>query len=275
MIEIIQIANLTEGTERNNPNTFRLYNPIGLSPTINCSGGGNREPLVITSNERVYEESDDDALSAWLEQGGVEITDISPSITKASFENNHFISIQKHQKMKSSMIKLMYRTCKIFLSKERTQDECMKIFKIVFPELNKLNKEEQLENPASIPQKTKDRLVSLAKSWNLNGKMGEWVDEYVWRVLNCTWNVEELRRFYIRITPVVFRIRKLTPRETGRLMGMRDNEIDKFFKAGISNSNIYKLHGNSIVVDTIFHIYRKLLIEQEQDKVKYQQLSLF
>ena len=73
-----------------------------------------------------------------------------------------------------------------------------------------------------------------------------------------------------------FRIRKLTPRETGRLMGLRDEEIDLMFAAGLSNSSMYKLHGNSIVVDVLFHLFRKLFVETEPDKSdEPQQLSLF
>ena len=45
-----------------------------------------------------------------------------------------------------------------------------------------------------------------------------------------------------------FRIRKLTPRETGRLMGLSDDVIDKQLSV-VSNSQAYKQHGNGIVVD--------------------------
>lgn len=69
-----------------------------------------------------------------------------------------------------------------------------------------------------------------------------------------------------------FRIRKLTPRETGRLMGLSDKEIDIMFNAGLSNSSLYKLHGNSIVVDVLYHIFRKMFIEKENEDT---QLSLF
>ena len=37
-----------------------------------------------------------------------------------------------------------------------------------------------------------------------------------------------------------YRIRKLTPRECFRLMGMRDDDIDKIQAAGISNTQQYK-----------------------------------
>lgn len=55
-----------------------------------------------------------------------------------------------------------------------------------------------------------------------------------------------------------FRIRKLTPRECFRLMGMRDVDIDKIQEAGISNTQQYKLAGNSIVVDVLEAIFKNL-----------------
>lgn len=73
-----------------------------------------------------------------------------------------------------------------------------------------------------------------------------------------------------------FRIRKLTPKECFRLMGVDDRDIDKIQAAGVSNSGQYKLAGNSIVVDVLFHLFRKMFIETDYDKTdKPQQLSLF
>lgn len=62
-----------------------------------------------------------------------------------------------------------------------------------------------------------------------------------------------------------FRIRKLTPRECFRLMGVDDADIDKIQESGISNTSQYKLAGNSIVVDVLFHLFRKMFIETGQD----------
>lgn len=73
-----------------------------------------------------------------------------------------------------------------------------------------------------------------------------------------------------------FRIRKLTPKECFRLMGVDDKDIDKIQAAGISNSGQYKLAGNSIVVDVLFHLFRKMFIEKNMEATKEgQQLSLF
>ena len=58
-----------------------------------------------------------------------------------------------------------------------------------------------------------------------------------------------------------FRIRKLTPRECFRLMGMRDDDIDKIQATGISNTQQYKMAGNSIVVNVLEAIFKNLFME--------------
>ena len=60
------------------------------------------------------------------------------------------------------------------------------------------------------------------------------------------------------VVETTYRIRKLTPRECFRLMGMRDDDIDKIQEAGISNTQQYKLAGNSIVVDVLEAIFKNL-----------------
>lgn len=71
---------------------------------------------------------------------------------------------------------------------------------------------------------------------------------------------------------VRYRIRKLTPRECFRLMGVDDKDIDTIQGAGISNTQMYKLAGNSIVVDTLYHLTRKMFCETENEQ---QQMTLF
>ena len=53
------------------------------------------------------------------------------------------------------------------------------------------------------------------------------------------------------------RIRKLTPKECFRLMGFSDSAYDAASKV-VSNSQLYKISGNSIVVDVLFYIYIEL-----------------
>ena len=59
-----------------------------------------------------------------------------------------------------------------------------------------------------------------------------------------------------------YRIRKLTPRECFRLMGFTDNDFDKI--KGISNTQLYKMVGNSIVVNVLEGIFRELFKAQSR-----------
>lgn len=58
-----------------------------------------------------------------------------------------------------------------------------------------------------------------------------------------------------------YRIRKLTPRECGRLMGVSDEDITKMAAVN-SNTQLYKQFGNSIVVDVMCAMFKNLNIKQ-------------
>lgn len=53
-------------------------------------------------------------------------------------------------------------------------------------------------------------------------------------------------------------IRKLTPKECFRLMGFDDKDIDVLKANGISDTQLYKMAGNSIVVDVLYYIFKNL-----------------
>ena len=62
---------------------------------------------------------------------------------------------------------------------------------------------------------------------------------------------------------VEYRIRKLTPRECFRLMGFTDTDFDKIH--GISNTQLYKMAGNSIVVNVLEAIFKQLFKETNKE----------
>lgn len=92
-----------------------------------------------------------------------------------------------------------------------------------------------------------------------------------------------------------YAIRKLTPKECFRLMGVRDNVISTMQSSNaevservpdwkgkgkpedmvISASQQYKQAGNSIVVDVLAHIYENLFYPKPRTRHKGEQLSLF
>lgn len=171
-------------------------------------------------------------------------------------------------------VRVVYRACRKLYGKEKTQDECLRVFKVVFPELYRLRN--STEERISIPQKVSDGLLLVAHDWNPHFELSQLVEKVISQMqMPFDWKREELIQFYEDILPVVMRIRKLTPTETGRLMGLRDDEIQKMYDAGLSNSAMYKLHGNSIVVDVMVALFDKLFINKEQKRIAGTQLSLF
>lgn len=68
------------------------------------------------------------------------------------------------------------------------------------------------------------------------------------------------------------RIRKLTERECLRLMDVSEDDIDKILSSGVSKSAAYKLAGNSICQNVLYHIFKQLFAPKISEN---QQLSLF
>lgn len=54
------------------------------------------------------------------------------------------------------------------------------------------------------------------------------------------------------------RLRKMTPREQFRFMGVPEEYIDRLLKSGNNNDELYKQAGNSIVVDVLYHLFASL-----------------
>lgn len=64
-----------------------------------------------------------------------------------------------------------------------------------------------------------------------------------------------------------FRIRKLTPRECWRLMGVKDEDYEKVAK-NQSNSSLYHLAGDSIVITVLMAIFGQMLDVDWEEKVE-------
>lgn len=85
-----------------------------------------------------------------------------------------------------------------------------------------------------------------------------------------------------------YRIRKLTPTECLRLMGVSDSDIEKMKSAKLTQTlksgkvkekpmpktQLYKMAGNSIVVDVLYHIFHQMFIS-EPPKRETRQLTIF
>ena len=108
----------------------------------------------------------------------------------------------------------------------------------------------------------------------VGGSWDGWQDDRVFDIEGSspTLDTNSEKRPRIQGDATSYRIRKLTPRECFRLMGVSETNIDKIQQSGVSQSQQYKMAGNSIVVDCLYHLFRKMLTETQCES---QQLSLF
>ena len=67
------------------------------------------------------------------------------------------------------------------------------------------------------------------------------------------------------------RVRKMTTKEIGRLMGVDDSDIDKMTSV-LAHGVVNSLFGNSIVVDVMTEMFRELFYEERK---KPEEIRLF
>lgn len=117
-----------------------------------------------------------------------------------------------------------------------------------------------------------DRQGLKVVQYNRNDGIGDEIDCALcltssdWRGLNRNQNQNA-----VLIKDIYYRIRKLTPLECFRLMGFDDEDYNKCIKIGISNSQLYKQAGNSIVVDVLYYI---LLVLKNKMPYLFENLKL-
>lgn len=75
--------------------------------------------------------------------------------------------------------------------------------------------------------------------------------------------VQKLDNYIVEYKGRWVRIRRLTPTEAFRLMDVDNGNIEKIKAAGISDTQMYKLAGNSIVVAPMVGILKNLLLRDE------------
>ena len=170
--------------------------------------------------------------------------------------------------------RVVYRACRKLYGIEKVQDECLRVFKVVYP----LYFNAKNGGGFGFDTKTKERIDKIFASWS--PKEGSELDLLLGTIRNRMdedFTKDSFIEFCDDILVVVMRIRKLTPVEALRLMDVSEKDIQTMVNCGISKSAIYRCAGNSIVVSVLFHIFRKLFIETEPDMVKGEvyQLSLF
>lgn len=229
-----QLGNIsTDNSSWNNPQTGRIYSAEGISPTLNTCSGGQREPKIVCgidkSNNHPSVIDNANCITSREDRGisnrkGEGTAVLECPETSYCIDANYYKGTSPEEYVKKHRRQLVFeeRTIKIPQATKQGYIEC------------------EVGGVADLPYpNSKTRRGRVQE----NG------------TISPTITATETGICKIE-SPI--RIRKLTPMECFRLMGFSDQDFDAAKNAGISNSQLYKQAGNSIVVDVLYYIYVEL-----------------
>lgn len=307
VMEVMQIGNISEEKNFRNPQTGRIYDVRGCSPTLSTMQGGNQEPKILESQivamrGRNPDNPSDRALGSLTEQRlEVNMQGTSNCLTSVQKDNLVIESqvLTPKRTEYGKQIRKAYESGQIQESRHNmTELEPRK--DDISNTLTTVQKDNLLLENVKIRQATKDGSIECeiggcfdASYPNSKTRRGRVQDKG-----NTCPTLTAQNQEVVRIEKVgqissngsqcgtvvsdngisaslvagthgyanshiatQYRIRKLTPRECGRLMGVSDEDIDKMAAVN-SNTQLYKQFGNSIVVDVMCAMFKNLNINQ-------------
>lgn len=262
--KVIQVGNIVSTGDWNNPQRGRIYSSEGCSPTLNtCQGGGNHEPKIL---EEGYKNAKNKTIRTLLRVLWKEIREKKVWEQIRRFQCVSETEILRQGMYEKSFFKTRETTSNIFQRSYNSEK-----YKFFIIESNFLRdmwlsiksrrssqrwglSEQQFREFTSFMQK-----LSFKTAQKKEKLCYMWETDESFRVLRKT--LSEIQEIWksINIEPQEsYRIRKLTARECWRLMGFTDVEFDCAKFSGVSNSQLYKQAGNSIVVDVLVAIFKEL-----------------
>lgn len=245
VIEVMADVNVLGSLEAKFESTNRIYDVRGCSPTLSTMQGGNQEPKILEEQHIV-------AMRGRNPDNPSDRTVGSPTEQRLEINmqgtSNCLTSVQKDNLVMESVFAV--------------DEQNMNVRKETFGTLTTDGSSPKHNNRVMIRQATKQgytecELVGADLSFPDSATRRGRVQECGNVCPTIMAQNQELCRIETQ-----YRIRKLTPRECGRLMGVSDGDIDKMAKVN-SNTQLYKQFGNSIVVDVMCAMFRNLNIEQE------------
>lgn len=200
-----------------------VYSDEGISPTITASMGlgGGHVPMVEEKQERLSKQAYET-----LEENKCKDGDVINPFNKKVVDDGICPTITTRPEG--------FKTANLIVVDEKIKPSVAKNF------------EREKEN---IANSNKDIYQAQCKSGFQDNQIGLKVSPTIRANNNVTHPLDNH-----------FRIRKLTPRETWRLMGWKDEQFDKI--KGISNAQLYKMAGNGIVINVLEAIFTNMFLRK-------------
>ena len=279
-----QVGNISDCNGAwDNPQVGRVYDVSGCSPTLNTCSGGGHEPKVIQVGKLNSSQDgvviDENGIAPTHTDGHdntpkvLKIGNINPSgngMNGSVYSENGLSPTLTTNKGEGNKVAIKQATKQGYI-----ECEIGGVPDLSYPD-SKTRRGRVQDNGNTCPTITatetgicriepKERFFKQAlETLNENDcNSGDTINAFNKHVDKSGYSPTLTTRpegFKTAILPVTddIRIRKLTPKECFRLMGFSDENFDAAQKAGVSNSQLYKQAGNSIVVDVLYYIYVEL-----------------
>ena len=230
----------------------RVYSSNGCSPTIHTCGGGNLEPKIV--EPLAYDEQ-----NQYFRQDGC-VGTLTTAVSSPKHNNRVVEPIvldgyNQRVRADSEVVGTLTQNCGADLKRngQGIIEPCkyelsdkMKRYINSYDDSYKVSDGNLVVNRDCAVAKT------TREGSTREGSTRADASDYISTELDGNKNVAGLDL-------TEYRIRKLTPKECWRLMGFSDTDIDNAIAVGMSNAQLYKQAGNSIVVDVLMAIFKELL----------------
>lgn len=222
-VAVKQVGNISDSKSfGGNPQTGRVYDTEGLSPTLNTMTGGGREPKIIQR-------------ARGNNKGGVH--DIAPTVSTKSYHDNNMLAIPVITPDRINK----------WQNGRRFKENGDPMFTINTVDKHGILIREATKKGYAEATVGDSVNISHPNSKTRRGRVGKGVANTLQTGLDQGVVSEDLR------------IRKLTPRECWRLQGFPDWAFDKAQKVN-SNSQLYKQAGNSVTVPLMEFVAKRLKV---------------
>ena len=254
-------------TEKSKHQAGSVWDKEGLSPTLDTMQGGWRQPCIIDDNDtyvnKKYREFVDEngyVPDMFNPYHKTEVKEIAPTQTTYCGSTTSSATVLVNTNAIKDEQKLHGAYGRNFGSKGKLQDKdsvCDTLLSAMGSGGGNVPIVKEQESTAQIIiEEPLER-----EGWHRNAK----------EVLNTNGICRTLSTQSNNLSTKIkeqksLRIRKLTPRECFRLMGFDDSDFDKV-EGNLSNTQLYKQAGNSIVVNVLEEIYKELFKSNSPDKI--------
>ena len=259
--KVKQIGNIVDTGNWKNPQRGRIYSKEGICPALNTVGGGGLEPKILEdfySNREVreYEEysptlrADRQGLKVLEETNKIDEESPSPELVGGIGEINFGKQYRQGNRVYNAD-----KTAMCLLSQPVGNTGGNSYLYLI------KNDKEAIQN---ISDDYKFARSKCQEYFDKNGYLPEMFNPYNQKEITdiaptqTTSCDRSCSSATVLIKDIWYRIRKLIPLECFRLMGFEDEDFYILKENGISDTQCYKMAGNSIVVDVLYYIYLEL-----------------